>query len=380
MPFVKLMPRTVRPIATPSIAAALAILLPTSACEKPLVQVVPAKLSAVEATTTSVEPGVVKSRNDSTLSTPASGRIVEVFHKQGDRLKTGEAIIRLENDLERTAVEEWKSEVGRLETLKQADGAAAVELERAKYILERAQVNYERTFIRAPFPGLLVELNAHLGEMSYGSMPLNMMVNTKGGTPQESMARVIDDSQLFVEADIDEADAGRLRLGQKARVTVEALGNVVLIGRLVRIAQVISTVEGRNRTIRIEIDVEGHAGAGSSPSNGGPGTLGLLVGMSADIEVILDRAESVVSVPTLVVLEGDNEKEVYVVEAGKLARRRVQTGVASWTLTEIKDGLRAGELVVIPTDRSLLVEGREVRAELRDKAGDKPGEKAVPAR
>lgn len=361
--------RRVRRVAAPGVAAALAVLLLASACEKPLVQVVPARLGAVEATTTSVEPGVVKSRSDSTLSTPASGRIVEVFHKQGDRLKANDAIIRIENDLERTAVEEWKLEVARFETLKQADGAAAVDLERARFTLERAQVNYERTFIRAPFPGLLVELNAHLGEMSYGSMPLNMMVNTKGGGPQESMARVVDDSRLFVEADIDEADAGRLRLDQKARVTVEALANVVLRGRIVRIAHTISTAEGRNRTIRIEIEVEGGSGAASSPSNGGPGTLGLLVGMSADIEVILDKADSVISVPTLVVLEGDNEKVLYVVEAGKLAMRRVQTGISSWTLTEIKAGLRAGELVVVPTDRSLLVEGREVRAEFRDKEG-----------
>jgi HlyD family secretion protein len=54
-----------------------------------------------------------------------------------------------------------------------------------------------------------------------------------------------------------------------------------------------------------------------------------------------------------------------VVEDGKIRKRRVKVGVANWDQTQVKDGLKAGELVVVPTDRKKLLEGLEVRPETR---------------
>ena len=59
------------------LGGALALLVTSSGCRKPQVQVVPVEVGTVESTATSVEPGLVKSRHDSTLSPPTSGRIVE---------------------------------------------------------------------------------------------------------------------------------------------------------------------------------------------------------------------------------------------------------------------------------------------------------------
>ncbi len=347
------------------LAAILLTALVLSGCEKPLVQVVPAKTGAVESTATSVEAGVVKALRDSVLSAPVSGRIVEVYHQKGDRVKAGEPLIRIENDLQRITLEEAKMELERLRSLGPSGATSQELLDRAQFAMERAKVNYEQTFVRAPFSGLLIELNANLGEMSYGTMPLNLVMGGVKGNTQETLARVIDDTKIYVEADIDEADAGRLRPGQPARITVEALGGRVLEGRLARISQTISTAEGRSRTVRVDIEIQ-EGLQRSLPNNGGSPHTGLLVGMSADIEVILDRVEGVVCVPTLVVLEGERDKSVFMVEEGRLKRRRVKVGIANWDLTEIQEGLQAGELVVIPTDRRKLIEGQPVRTEMRE--------------
>jgi HlyD family secretion protein len=346
------------------LAASLA--LAALGCEKPLVQVVPVRVGKVESTATSVESGVVKSRRDSTLASPVSGRIMEIYHKRGDRLKEGEPVVRIENDLERIAVSEAEVDLKRLSALGLTGAAAEEALDHARFALNRAKVNLERTFVRALFPGVLVELNANLGEMSYGTLPLNLMAGQKSAGPQEPLARVVDDSQLYVEAYIDEADSGRLKSGQAARLTFEALGGRVLPGRLVRVGQTISTMEGRSRTVRVEIEPETAYGVPSGDSASAPPEL--QVGMSADVEVILLRVEGVASVPTLVVLEGEGEKSVFVVEEGRLRKRQVQVGAANWDLTEIKEGVRPGEMVVVPTDRRKLIEGLEVRAEAREGA------------
>ena len=123
--------------------------------------------------------------------------------------------------------------------------------------------------------------------------------------------------------------------------------------------------EGTSRTVRVEIDILPETGKG----DGDPGSRPpLIVGMSADIEVILDEAKGVVSVPTLVVLEGEAGKSVYVVEGGRLRLRHIEVGLSNWDRTEIRSGLKEGDLVVIPTDRRKLIEGQAVRTEVREES------------
>jgi hypothetical protein len=88
--------------------------------------------------------------------------------------------------------------------------------------------------------------------------------------------------------------------------------------------------------------------------------------MSADIEVVVQRVEKALHVPTLTVLEGEEGKTVFVVLGGKLERRAIQVGSSNWERTEVREGVREGDLVVVPTDRRALSEGKEVRAEVRE--------------
>lgn len=325
-----------------------------SSCEKPMVQVVIVDRGLVETTVTSIEPGVVKSRRDSTLSPPVSGRIVEVLRHEGDAVKKDDVILRIESDLERIARDEARSELLRIETLGTEAIATEESLERAQFLLQRAEVSYERCFVRAPFDGTLVEFNARAGEMIYGSMPLDMVI-AGSGERKRSLARVVDEAQLYVECDIDEADAGKLRPGQTVRITLDALGGKIIPGKIARTGLSVSTAEGRSRAVRAEVevvDLETMAQRGQR----------LLVGMSADIEVILESRQDAVRIPTLTILESEHERSVFVLDEGKLRRKSIQTSAANWEFTEVREGLRPGELVVVPSDRSLLVEGRETQA------------------
>ena len=75
----------------------------------------------------------------------------------------------------------------------------------------------------------------------------------------------------------------------------------------------------------------------------------LLVGYSADVEVILEARRDVLRVPTSALLQGGR---VLVLDGERLVERSVKTGVANWEHTEITSGLAAGDKVVTSLDRA----------------------------
>ena len=126
-------------------------------------------------------------------------------------------------------------------------------------------------------------------------------------------------------------------------------------GRVRRIAPYVVDVEKQARTVDVEVEFDDRAD-----------TNDLLIGYSADIEVVLETRDDRLRVPTESLLEG---KRVLVLDGGVLARRDVETGIANWQFTEITRGVEAGERVVLSVAR----EG------VRDGAAAVPDETAKPA-
>ena len=125
-------------------------------------------------------------------------------------------------------------------------------------------------------------------------------------------------------------------------------------GRVRRIAPYVTAVEKQARTVEIEVDFIDPRAAGR-----------LLVGYSADVEVILDRRNEVLRVPSSALLQGPR---VLLLQDGRLVERAVQTGLANWELTEIVQGLNGGERVVTSLDRAGVVAGA---AAVEDRAAAK---------
>jgi multidrug efflux pump subunit AcrA (membrane-fusion protein) len=336
-------------------------------CEKQEVTVAVVDRGAVESTVTSVEAGVVEPLHKASLASPVSGRIVRVHHLEGDRVRAGEPLVELENALERLGVEEKARELERLKQIKD-DVTPAEQLDRADFAHRRAVVDYERTIIRATFDGIVADVNARVGEMTFGSMALALGV---GKGSQDQLIYVVDDSKLFVKAEIDESDVFRVKPGQPVKVTLGGLDRSTIKATVVSISPVVSTREGESRTaeVKAEIQKEDCEAPGDGAGRIREGELPerdrrsfVLVGMSADIEVLVGRVEDVVRVPTTAILERGDEKHVFVVRGGKLARQPITAGLGNWDMTEVRSGLLPGDQVVLPTDVKVLVDGREVTA------------------
>lgn len=324
----------------------------------------------VEATISNTRAGTVEACQRTRLSTIAGGRIEVLAVKEGDRVKKGQLLMQLwnadqqaEQQLAAAALETarkravevctWADNAireaqRRHDLFKQgfisesADDNARVEADarsaacttaKSDVAQARARVNLARvvqgrTVLTAPFDGTVAKIVGEVGEYSTPSPP---------GVPTPPAIDLIDESCLYVKAPMDEVDAPKIAVGLPVRITLDALPKQAFPGKVRRIAPYVSAAEKQARTVDVEVDFEHPAQAGR-----------LLVGYSADVEIVLDRRKDVLRVPTSALLEGGR---VLVLAEGKLAERKIRTGLANWEHTEVADGLAAGDRIVTSLER-----------------------------
>ena len=117
-----------------------------------------------------------------------------------------------------------------------------------------------------------------------------------------------------------------------------------IAGKVRRIAPYVSAVEKQARTVDVEVDfAEPQVGAGPDKR------AALLVGYSADVEIVLQRRESVLRIPTAALIEGN--KVLVLGSDGQLVERPVKTGIANWEHTEVLEGVAEGDRIVTSLDR-----------------------------
>ena len=325
----------------------------------------------VESSIANTRAGTVEACQRTKLSTIMGGRIEVLAVKEGDRVKKGQLLMKLWNDdqqaqstlamtqvataqqrvneaclqaanAEREAARQTAlREKGFISTSREESARTEAQARRAGCEASRAdvaqfqarvaatRVEQGRTSLYAPFDGTIAKIVGEIGEYSTPSPP---------GVQTPPAIDLIDDSCLYVKAPMDEIDAPKIKIGQTVRISLDALPKQSFPGTVKRVAPYVSAVEKQARTVDIEANFDKPEDAGK-----------LLVGYSADIEVILAVRDDVVRIPTSALLEGGR---VLVAGAdGKLEERKVTTGLANWEFTEVTEGLKAGERVVTSLER-----------------------------
>jgi HlyD family secretion protein len=238
---------------------------------------------------------------------------------------------------------------------RQSDGGDAVDALRQKVAeaearIQAARADTDRTVLRAPFAGIVAEVNGELGEYLTPSPP---------GIPTLPAVDLIDDSCLYVSAPIDEVDAAQLKIGMTGRITLDAYRGRHFSGKVRRIAPYVLAVEKQARTVEVEVEFDTPGEARH-----------LLVGYSADIEVVITARDGVVRIPTTALMPGD--RVLVVGAAGTLEARRIETGLANWEFTEVRTGLASGDRVVTSLEREGVKAGAHAVAESKAAAKPRP--------
>ncbi|MEK6595561.1 MAG: efflux RND transporter periplasmic adaptor subunit, partial [Pseudomonadota bacterium] len=118
-------------------------------------------------------------------------------------------------------------------------------------------------------------------------------------------------------------------------------------GRIRRIAPYVTEIEKQARTVDIEVEFQ------QIPADT------LLVGYSADVEVVLERKNNVLRIPTQAIRQNN---KVWVVDAeNRLTEQPLETGLSNWSFTEIRSGLKAGDRVLISFDQDNIKAGTAVQ-------------------
>ncbi len=368
----------------------------------------------VEEITSSVSAGTVKSDLEAVLSTETGGRVSEVTVREGAVVRRGDVLARIDDpelDRQRDAsrAEERQAldallqaeakrreaeirirgETGRAENnLRKAredhrraeelfrDGfVSRVELETAATILGNAEeeariatagasalqaldreidvlrgrieaarartaalaARRTKLTVTAPFAGVITKKTCEIGESKL---------------PGGALLILADPSSAYVEAQIDEADAAKVRVGQAVRLSPEAFRGETFSGKVSGVRPTVEASREVSRANTISIAVT------SAPRP-------LRLGMSVDVEVITGGKENVLLVPSAALMERDAKKFVYAVSGGRIVRRDVTAGISNWDRTEILSGVSPGEDVVTSLETKDLSPGSRVAVRIR---------------
>jgi HlyD family secretion protein len=333
----------------------------------------------VEESVTNSRAGTVKSRRRAELSSEIGGRVAELPAQKGSRVSRGALLMRIADADYRAQVRVQESAVAaarsnRTEICRQAELAerelarnrrlaaeqivsteivdqlqsrrdaasascdsALSRIGQAEAALALARANLDKTVLRAPFDGIVADVTTEVGEYITPSPP---------GLPIPPVIVLYDDAATYVSAPMDEVDVAKVRVGQRARVTLDAYSGRSFPARVTRVAPYVLDVQEQNRTFEIEAELDDAAFART-----------LLPGTSADVEVILASRDAVLRIPSYAVLEGGR---VLVVENRRLVARGIETGLKNWQFTEVTKGLSAGDAVAVSLDRAEVKEGARV--------------------
>lgn len=316
------------------------------------------------------------------VKSAVSGKVTQIFHRDGDTVRRGDILARVEPDLNQAQsladtknalsaaqirYEQAKKNydqdhklftVGLLASKQNRDSeteylAAKQELEKSqeKYTLvEKSGIpigqspeKFEGSNVVAPMDGVVLTKAVEIGEsITSGVSSFN------AGTV---LFTVADVSKMIVKAGVNEVDIGKIRVGMPVKVTLDAYPKVAFQGRIDRIAPAVR-IDDKVRVFDVEVrlDAQGRE---------------LRSGMTANIEVKGERKEKVLTVPVESVFQRDDGEIVFVKkkldpkqleaaaknpkkddkEAWKtfFEKRTVVTGLADNSHVEIVSGVKAGE-------------------------------------
>jgi HlyD family secretion protein len=367
-----------------AVVAAIAFAVWFATRPKPVaVRATAVEAGRVETTVANTRAGSVSACRRAKLAPPLGGRIDTLAVKEGDRVKAGQVLLALWNEdlvarelvstealhASRMRVQEScaladiairaaararqlrdkgfvsEESVDRANNEAKAKKAACdssrAQVDQAEAQLRASRADTTRTVLKAPFDGIVAEVNGEVGEYLTPSPP---------GIPTLPAIDLIDDSCLYVSAPIDEVDGAKLKVGMAARISLDAYRGKHFAGRLRRIAPYVLAVEKQARTVEVEVEfVE-------------PGEARhLLVGYSADVEIIVEARDGVLRIPTRALLPGNRVLRVDADD--RLEERKVEIGLSNWEYSEVKAGLARGDRIVTSLERAGVTPGAQVVVE-----------------
>ena len=348
--------------------------------------------------------GEVKPKKNVNISAHVPGRIVKIGVKEGEEVKAGDFLLKLDStqyeaDAERvraliqsSRAELIKSEARlkkddsyyerqkrlydeqliskeQLETAKVTSDISRAENRAIRYQIAQAEAslkgtldNLSKTVYTSPIDGIITSLRVEEGEIA--------MIGTMNN-PGTILMTIADLSVMEVEVEVDETDVVGVRIGQEAEVRVDAFPNQVIKGKVTEIGssalqKLAASQESKDFNVAITLE--------NPPDQ-------LKPGLSASADIITAQKNGVLAVPisALVIreekaeVEGEKAKKqkeeegVYIIKSNRVEFSPVKKGITGELMIEINSGLEEGQEIVVGPYSSLreLKDGMLIKKEVK---------------
>lgn len=288
--------------------------------------------------------GSIEGETSATISAKLAGRIEQVLVQEGQQIKAGAPLVKLENIELANSVRTAQGAVTKAETnynLAKADyrryqelyaqGAvsqqqleiAAAQLKTAQADLSSAAANkssaeqqYGYGVITAPVSGVIINKTATVGQVV---------------SPGVALMTVENLNQVYAVVNIEQKDLGKVKIGQKAEITVDAYPEKIFTGVL----EIINPQAGTsNRMFRAKIKINNQDSA-------------LKTGMFVKVQLTTGQALPVLTVPSNAIIQKQGLYYVFTVEDNKAVRHQVEIGEVSGSSIVVKSGLQPGSPVIV---------------------------------
>jgi membrane fusion protein, multidrug efflux system len=283
-------------------------------------------------------PGAVEAWDRLQLTAKIGGSIEEVFVKEGDQVKKGQLIARIETkdyeialDSAKAAYELAKADLVRNEGLRTKGIATQASLDeqqkqlrQSKAAVEDAELKLSRCQIIAPMAGVINHLDAKPGLSLNSLMPA-------------AVAEIIALDQVKAVVNVPESDVAAVRRLKQVELEIQALDNEKLTAPVHYLALAPDS-QARAYRLELAIDNPGHR---------------ILPGMFLRANIVKEAREQALAVPLFSVISRNGEQFVYIEKDGIARRRPVQTGFLEGWQVLITEGLKADDKVIIEGHRSV---------------------------
>lgn len=288
--------------------------------------------------------GSLEGRISATISAKLAGRIEQIMVEEGQRVKAGDELVRLESvelansarqaqDGVRKAQANYElalNDFNRYQTLFDKGAVSEQQLDNAKAKLKTAEADlssaqssqssaneqYGYGVITAPVDGVIANKTATVGQVV---------------SPGAALMAVQDIDQVYAVINVEQKDLGRVKTGQKANVTVDAYPGKVFAGTV----EVMNPEAGSaSRTFRTKIKLDNSGGE-------------LKAGMFAKVQLETGETVKVLTVPQSAVVQKQGLYYVFTVDNGVAVRRQIEIGEVNGSTIIVMAGVQPGEQVIV---------------------------------
>lgn len=247
-------------------------------------------------------PGNFEYNANVTVYAEISGTITRINVMEGDRVSINNSILKIEN-----------------ETVQNQITRAGLSLDDAEISISNLNDDLDQYAIKAPIAGKIIQKNSKAGD--------KLSLGGQSGT--NVMAVVADLSKFKLTINIDELEIASLKVGQKATITVDALGGETFEGIVDNIS-IIGTSSNGVTTYPVTIIIP----AGENTK--------LIPGMNVDASIFIEEKKDILLLPTAAINRGNT-----VTRNGE--KVKVEIGITDGRMVEIISGLSEGEEVTYET-------------------------------